>query len=46
MLNGPVSRSAAFWTVVDGRINSGVEYWSDVGADPAPEWHAPYTKPL
>ena len=46
MPDAPASRSAAFWTVADGRITSGVEYWSTVGADPAPPWRAPYTTRL
>jgi ketosteroid isomerase-like protein len=33
-----VHRVASFWTVREGRIVAGREYWSEVGADPAPEW--------
>ena len=44
--DAPVSRSAAFWTVADGRIVRGVEYWTEVGQDPAPQWRAAYTRPL
>lgn len=46
MVECPVSRSAAFWTVVDGRIAGGVEYWTEIGADPAPAWRAPYVHHL
>ncbi len=46
MPDAPASRSAAFWTVADGRITSGVEYWSTVGADAAPAWRAPYSERL
>ena len=35
-----VHRVASFWTVREGRIVAGREYWSEVGADPAPEWRA------
>lgn len=46
MPDSPVSRSAAFWTVAAGRIVAGVEYWSEVGADPSPAWRAPYVQRL
>ncbi|MBY8878845.1 nuclear transport factor 2 family protein [Actinacidiphila acidipaludis] len=35
-----VHRVASFWTVRDGRIAAGREYWSELGSDPAPEWRA------
>ena len=35
-----VHRVASFWTVRDGRIIAGREYWSELGSDPAPEWRA------
>jgi len=35
-----VHRVASFWTVRDGRIVSGREYWTSLGADPSPEWRA------
>nr|WP_205856275.1 nuclear transport factor 2 family protein [Phytoactinopolyspora endophytica] len=37
-----VFRVASFWTVRDGVITSGREYWTSLGGDPAPEWRAPY----
>lgn len=46
MPDSPVSRSAAFWTVADGRITTGVEYWSEIAADPSPAWRAPYVQLL
>ncbi|MDT0342290.1 nuclear transport factor 2 family protein [Streptomyces litchfieldiae] len=37
-------RAASFWTVRDGRIVSGREYWTEPGSDPSPEWRAPYVE--
>jgi ketosteroid isomerase-like protein len=37
-------RAVSFWTVRDGLIVSGREYWSTPGADPSPEWRAPYVE--
>jgi ketosteroid isomerase-like protein len=37
-----VFRAASFWTVRDGLITSGREYWTGVGADEAPAWRAGY----
>ncbi|MFR9726711.1 nuclear transport factor 2 family protein [Streptomyces sp. MS19] len=37
-------RVASFWTVRDGRIVSGREYWTTVGGDPAPEWRTAYAQ--
>lgn len=39
-----VHRVASFWTVRDGLIVSGREYWSELGADAAPAWRAPYVE--
>ncbi|MCL2555185.1 MAG: nuclear transport factor 2 family protein [Actinomycetia bacterium] len=39
-----VHRAVSFWTVRDGRIVAGREYWSEVGADPAPEWRAGFVE--
>lgn len=39
-------RSAAFWTIEDGLITHGREYWITVGADPSPLWRARYVEPL
>lgn len=41
-----VFRAASFWTVHDAQIIRGREYWTSVGADPVPEWRAPYVDPL
>jgi ketosteroid isomerase-like protein len=35
-----VHHVASFWTVRDGRIVIGREYWTSLGADPSPEWRA------
>lgn len=39
-----VFRAASFWTVRDGRITSGREYWTESGADPVPEWRAGFVE--
>jgi ketosteroid isomerase-like protein len=39
-------RVVSFWTVRDGRITDGREYWTEVGGDPSPEWRAAYVEPL
>jgi hypothetical protein len=39
-----VFRVASFWTVRDGAIVAGREYWTGVGADPSPEWRAAYVE--
>ncbi|TDC22775.1 nuclear transport factor 2 family protein [Streptomyces sp. 8K308] len=39
-----VHRVASFWTVREGRIARGREYWSELGSDPSPEWRAPYVQ--
>lgn len=39
-----VHRVASFWTVRDGLITGGREYWSELGADSSPEWRAPYVE--
>ncbi|NEE00174.1 nuclear transport factor 2 family protein [Phytoactinopolyspora halotolerans] len=41
-----VFRTASFWTVGDGVITNGREYWTSLGGDPAPEWRAAYVEPL
>jgi ketosteroid isomerase-like protein len=33
-----VHRAVSFWTVRDGLIVEGREYWTQPGSDPAPEW--------
>lgn len=40
-----VFRAASFWTVRDGRIVRGTEYWTTLGADPRPEWRAAFVEP-
>jgi ketosteroid isomerase-like protein len=39
-----VFRAASFWTVRDGVITAGTEYWIGVGAEEPPAWRAPYTE--
>lgn len=39
-------RVASFWRVRDGLITEGREYWTELGADPSPEWRAPYVERL
>jgi limonene-1,2-epoxide hydrolase len=41
-----VFRVASFWTVQQGRIVRGREYWTSVGADPRPEWRAALVEPM
>ncbi|QSB16124.1 nuclear transport factor 2 family protein [Natronosporangium hydrolyticum] len=38
-------RVASFWTVREGLIVRGCEYWIGVGADPVPAWREKYTEP-
>jgi ketosteroid isomerase-like protein len=39
-----VFRAASFWTVRDGRIVGGREYWTSLGSDRSPEWRARYVQ--
>ncbi|MFB7896896.1 nuclear transport factor 2 family protein [Streptomyces xiamenensis] len=39
-----VHRAVSFWTVENGVITGGREYWTELGADRAPAWRAPYTE--
>lgn len=41
-----VFRAASFWTVRDGRVVRGTEYWTSLGADPRPEWRVPLVEPM
>jgi ketosteroid isomerase-like protein len=41
-----VFRAASLWTVADGRIARGTEYWTSVGADPSPAWRSAYVTPM
>ncbi|MEV4413450.1 nuclear transport factor 2 family protein [Catellatospora sp. NPDC049609] len=41
-----VHRAVSFWTVLDGRIIDGREYWTQPGADPSPQWRAAYVEPI
>ncbi|MEZ0067221.1 ketosteroid isomerase-like protein [Streptacidiphilus sp. MAP12-20] len=41
-----VFRAASFWTVRQGRIERGREYWTSPGADPRPEWRAGLVEPM
>ena len=40
-----VFRAASFWTVRDGLVVHGREYWTGLGADEAPAWRAQYAEP-
>jgi ketosteroid isomerase-like protein len=44
--NHGVFRVASFWTVADGQIIRGTEYWTSLGADASPAWRAQYVEPL
>ncbi|UED85982.1 nuclear transport factor 2 family protein [Streptomyces profundus] len=33
-----IHRVASFWTVRDGLITAGREYWTEYGSDPVPAW--------
>ncbi len=39
-----VFRAASFWTVRDGLIVSGREYWIGVGAEEPPAWRSAYAE--
>lgn len=39
---GAVFRAASFWTVRDGLVTAGTEYWVTVGADEVPPWRKVY----
>jgi ketosteroid isomerase-like protein len=39
-----VHRVTSFWTVRDGKIVGGREYWTELGTDPSPEWRAGYVE--
>ncbi|WUS97332.1 nuclear transport factor 2 family protein [Streptomyces sp. NBC_00708] len=39
-------RAASFWTVRDGQVVRGTEYWTSVGADPLPEWRTGFVEPM
>lgn len=39
-----VHRVVSIWTVRDGRIVAGREYWTEPGSDPSPEWRAAYVR--
>ncbi len=41
-----VHRAVSLWTVRDGRITGGREYWSALGSDPSPQWRARFVRPL
>ncbi|MEU3111059.1 nuclear transport factor 2 family protein [Streptomyces albidoflavus] len=38
--------AVSFWTVENGLITSGREYWTMPGSDPSPPWRAPHVRPL
>jgi ketosteroid isomerase-like protein len=39
-------RAASFWTVRDGLVTAGREYWTEPGTDPSPDWRRPYVERL
>lgn len=39
-----VFRTVGLWTVRDGQIVHGTEYWTRLGDDPSPEWCTPYVE--
>ncbi|MCB5178747.1 nuclear transport factor 2 family protein [Streptomyces antimicrobicus] len=41
-----VYRGVSLWTVRDGEVVDGREYWTSPGQDPAPRWRAGYVEPL
>ena len=41
-----VHRVVSLWTVRDGRITGGREYWTELGSDPSPQWRAELVQPL
>ncbi|MFD6192519.1 nuclear transport factor 2 family protein [Streptomyces sp. NPDC060275] len=41
-----VHRALSLWTVRDGRITGGREYWTELGSDPSPQWREPFVRPL
>ncbi|MFJ1538618.1 nuclear transport factor 2 family protein [Micromonospora chalcea] len=41
-----VHRVASFWTVRDGRIIDGREYWTALGQDPSPQWRSAWVQPM
>ncbi|MFE6967370.1 nuclear transport factor 2 family protein [Agromyces sp. NPDC057679] len=41
-----VFRAASFWTVRDGLIVEGREYWTTRGGDPAPEWRRQWVEAM
>jgi ketosteroid isomerase-like protein len=41
-----VFRAASFWTVTDGLISHGTEYWTSVGADEVPDWRRRYVQEM
>lgn len=41
-----VHRAASFWSVREGKVVAGREYWTQLGSDPSPEWRAAYVQRL
>ena len=42
--HGATFASAGFWTVADGLIHVGVEYWVTVGGEEPPAWRRAWTE--
>ena len=41
-----VFRVASFWTVRDGQVVRGTEYWTSLGGDPRPQWRTAFVEPM
>ncbi len=41
-----VFRAASFWTVTNGRVIRGTEYWTSLRSDERPEWRAAYVEAI
>jgi ketosteroid isomerase-like protein len=39
-------QAVSLWTVRDGRIVQGREYWTSPGSETRPQWREPYTEPM
>lgn len=41
-----VFRAVSFWTVANGQVTRGTEYWTSPGSDDRPDWRAAYVEPM
>lgn len=44
-VTGERFRVTSWWTVTDGLITAGTEYWITIGQDPIPQWRRRYSTP-